>query len=108
VTILEGWTLETTHYWPELKVANYLKTKLGIDSPVYMFSHSIGVVPLLAAYKAIIEREKIDAILLVDGGTDSLMFGNEQDVGTPTEDMTSICAVNMIKNVKTKILFNIG
>jgi len=44
----------------------------------------------------------------VDGGTDSLMFGNEQEVGTPTEDMTSICAVNMIKNVKQKILVNIG
>jgi len=60
------------------------------------------------AYKTIIEREKIEAILLVDGGTDSLMFGNEEELGTPTEDMTSICAVNMIKNVKQKILFNIG
>jgi len=73
-----------------------------------MFSHDVGVVQLHAAYKAIIEREKIDAILLVDGGTDSIMFGNEEDLGTPTEDMTSICAVNMLTNVKQKILFNIG
>ncbi|GLY74198.1 DUF1152 domain-containing protein [Actinoallomurus iriomotensis] len=38
-------------------------------------------------------RLDIDAVVLVDGGTDILMRGNESDVGTPEEDMTSLAAV---------------
>lgn len=34
-----------------------------------------------------------------DGGTDSLMFGNESGLGTPSEDMSSIAAVYDLKNV---------
>jgi len=73
-----------------------------------MFSQSIGVPPLRAAYEAIVAKHNIDAILLVDGGTDSLMFGNEGGLGTPTEDMTSIAAVRSVSGVKKKILFNLG
>lgn len=42
-----------------------------------------------------------------DGGTDSLMRGDESGLGTPTEDMASIAAVNKLK-VRTKILMCIG
>jgi len=103
-----GWTKEKIYYWPEFQVADWFRTKEGIEVPVYMFEHDIGVVPLLQAYKVIVERHNIEAVILVDGGTDSLMFGNEQGVGTPTEDMTSICAVDLLPNVKKKLLFNIG
>jgi len=36
------------------------------------------------------------------------MFGDEEGLGTPTEDMTSIASVMEVKNVKTKILINVG
>ncbi len=42
----------------------------------------------------------IDCVILVDGGTDSLMRGDEKQLGTPTEDMTSIAAVSMLDSVK--------
>jgi len=103
-----GWTVSREHYWPELKVAQWLHKNEGIEAPVFMFAHEIGVQPLKFAYEKIVTMHNIDAILLVDGGTDSIMFGNEAALGTPVEDMTSICAVNLISNVKKKILFNIG
>ncbi|MEV5749895.1 DUF1152 domain-containing protein [Actinoallomurus sp. NPDC052308] len=40
-----------------------------------------------------VTRLGIDAIVLVDGGTDILMRGDEAGVGTPEEDMTSLAAV---------------
>lgn len=46
--------------------------------------------------KRLIIRE-IDCVILVDGGTDSLMRGDEVELGTPTEDMSSIAAIHQLK-----------
>jgi len=37
-----------------------------------------------------------------------LMFGDEPELGTPAEDMLSICTVHLLKRVKTKLLVNLG
>ena len=72
-----------------------------------MFTRT-GVQGLAEAYQKVVEREKIDTIIVCDGGTDSLMFGNEPGLGTPQEDMTTIAAVNSLKSVNQKFLFCIG
>jgi hypothetical protein len=62
--------------------------------PVYAFAKS-GIRPLREAYQFIIDRRAIDAVLLVDGGTDSVLFGDEPGLGTAVEDaisMTAACA----------------
>lgn len=38
-------------------------------------------------------RLEVDAVVLVDGGADLLMFGDAPGLGTPAEDMTSLAAV---------------
>lgn len=63
-----------------------------MDSTVYAFPRT-GVRPLQDAYRELVRRLDIDAIVLVDGGTDILMRGDEAGVGTPEEDMTSLAAV---------------
>lgn len=65
------------------------------EVPVYTFERT-GVVPLTEVYRALVDHLKLDAIVLVDGGTDSIMRGDEIGLGTPTEDMASICAVNQV------------
>jgi hypothetical protein len=40
-----------------------------------------------------VDRHAIEAIVLVDGGTDILMRGDEAGLGTPEEDMASLAAV---------------
>ncbi|WP_405137339.1 DUF1152 domain-containing protein [Nocardia sp. NBC_01388] len=39
------------------------------------------------------EHLGVDALVLVDGGTDILLRGDESGLGTPQEDMTSLAAV---------------
>ncbi|MEV6632884.1 DUF1152 domain-containing protein [Actinoplanes sp. NPDC051470] len=59
---------------------------------MYAFPRT-GVQPLRAAYRHLVDELDIDAIVLVDGGTDILMRGDEDGLGTPVEDMTSLAAV---------------
>jgi hypothetical protein len=47
---------------------------------------------LRAAYGLIMERHDIDLCLLVDGGTDSVLFGGEPSLGTVMEDAISTVA----------------
>lgn len=51
-----------------------------------------GVRPLAAAYRALIARLAIDAIILIDGGIDAVLRGDEIRLGTPSEDLTSLAA----------------
>jgi hypothetical protein len=53
----------------------------------------VGVDPLNKVYKRLNKRYNFDAVILIDGGTDSLMFGDEEGLGTPQEDITSMSAV---------------
>jgi hypothetical protein len=77
-------------YFPEKWLAEWL-VRRGQPSPIYAFAKS-GVKPLTEAYKLIVGRHSIDLILLVDGGTDSILFGDEPGLGTATEDAISTVA----------------
>lgn len=75
-------------YAPELHLARWLGSR-GIHAPVYAFER-VGARPIREAYAVLAERLDLDAIVLVDGGTDSLMRGDEFDLATPEEDVASI------------------
>lgn len=95
-------------YFPEYYLTQWLKDRFGENVPVYAFHRETGVAQLSNAYSKIISKHGIDAIVLVDGGTDSLMFGFEERMGTPTEDQTSIVAVSSLEEVPVKLLACIG
>ncbi|WP_018348778.1 DUF1152 domain-containing protein [Longispora albida] len=78
-------------YFPERTLATWLASE-GLPSTVYAFS-GCGVAPLRQAYQDLSEHLGIDAVVLVDGGTDILMRGDETGLGTPEEDMASLAAV---------------
>jgi hypothetical protein len=92
-------------YFPELYLARWLKGE-GADARVFAFEKS-GVVQLRQAYEALVNELALDAIVLVDGGSDSLLRGDEASLGTPAEDMASIAAVDDV-DVPTKLLASIG
>jgi hypothetical protein len=85
-------------YFPERTLARWLDTR-GLPSTVYAFPRT-GVRPLRAAYRALIARLDIDAVVLVDGGTDILMRGDEAGLGTPEEDMSSLAALAGVPDVR--------
>jgi hypothetical protein len=63
--------------------------------------------PLRDAYKHIARKHGIDTVVLVDGGTDSLMFGNEEGLGTPQEDSCSMAAA-FRSGITHQFLLSIG
>lgn len=92
-------------YFPERTLARWLAST-DRDPIVYAFPSS-GVQPLRAAYRALIERLHLDAIILIDGGTDILLRGDEAGLGTPQEDMTSLAAVAGIPGI-TRLVVSVG
>ncbi|MDQ7037291.1 MAG: DUF1152 domain-containing protein [Anaerolineae bacterium] len=66
-----------------------------------------AVETLKAAYKHLVKKFNIDTLILVDGGVDSLMRGNEQAPGSLLEDTISLIAIEDL-DVPTKILATIG
>jgi hypothetical protein len=79
-------------YFPERALARWLRAR-GLASTVFAFE-KVGVRPLTRAYETLRGKLALDGIVLVDGGTDILMFGDEAGLGTPQEDMTSLAAVS--------------
>jgi hypothetical protein len=65
----------------------------GRTAPIYAFAKS-GARPLSAAYSWIGDHHQIGLIVLIDGGTDCIIFGDEPGLGTVVEDAVSIVAVD--------------
>ncbi|MBI3726517.1 DUF1152 domain-containing protein [bacterium] len=93
-------------YAPEVHLARFLRAEGLGNVPIYCLART-GVKPLVEAYGVLAERLDLDAVVLVDGGTDSLMRGDEPGLGTPEEDIASILAVDAL-DVPTKVLACLG
>jgi len=78
-------------YLPERSLARWLGRN-GFPAVVYAFPR-VGVQPLRAAYRRLITHLGATAVVIVDGGTDMLLRGDESDLGTPQEDMATLAAV---------------
>lgn len=81
-------------YFPEKYICEWFRS-LGTEMTIYTFMKR-GVTSLAAAYGYLRTRFNIDLIVLVDGGSDSLMAGDEHQLGTPAEDMMSMFAVHSL------------
>jgi hypothetical protein len=78
---------------------------------MYAYYARAFTVPLLRRfYEHIVQKHAVDCILLVDGGSDSLMAGDEAGLGDPVEDTVSVAAVATLTNsrVQLKALLCIG
>lgn len=97
---VEPATIGCDDYFPERYLAELLGTSVWAIEKV-------GVAPVRAAYRYLVDELALDAIVLVDGGTDILMRGDEAGLGTPAEDMTSLAAVHGLE-VSTKLIACVG
>lgn len=82
------------YYFPEKHLSQWFRDR-GREVPVYAI-HRTGPKPVADAWRALVEELRPDTVVLVDGGTDSLMRGDEVGLGTPVEDMCSIAAVDAL------------
>jgi hypothetical protein len=101
-------TVEATgedRYFPERRLAEWFAHR-GDHVPVFAFE-KVGVRPLRAAYEALVAHLDVEAVVLVDGGTDILMRGDEAGLGTPVEDMSSLAAASRL-DVAEKLVLCLG
>jgi hypothetical protein len=95
-----------TKYFPEMHLSAWLTARYG-ETPVCAIAPS-GARPVSAAYRWLAETLKPDAVILVDGGTDSLMRGDEAGLATPEGDAVSLLAAQALKDVPQKFLVCLG
>ncbi|KAJ5072528.1 hypothetical protein M0811_01543 [Anaeramoeba ignava] len=100
-------TVKPQFYFPEYFLSLYFKEKHKESVTIYTFPR-LGLKPIKKAYKKLTKFLKCDCIITVDGGTDSLMFGDEDGLGTPEEDSISVLSVASCKSVPIKILACVG
>lgn len=94
-------------YFPELFLSQWFHRELGQDLTVWCFAKT-GARPLLAGYRQLIRHLGIDAIVLIDGGVDSLARGDEHQMGTIIEDGLSLAVVNELDEVPVRIVGCLG
>lgn len=94
-------------YFPEFHLVNWFKQKRDEEVTIWSF-HKTGAAPLTENYKILADHLSLDGILLVDGGVDSLVRGDEAELGTAVEDLTSLYAVNQLSHISTRLIACIG
>jgi hypothetical protein len=104
---VDRFTRGAERYFPEHSLCEVLAAAGHEDPIVYCFEKT-GAEPLLSAYRHLVAAHRIDAVVLIDGGTDILMRGDEPGLGTPAEDMTSLAAVAGLDEVATRLVACLG
>ncbi|MFT4295980.1 MAG: DUF1152 domain-containing protein [Micropruina sp.] len=92
-------------YFPERTLVRWLRSE-GYDWEVHAIARA-GVRPVKLAYDSLIDDFAPDALVLVDGGTDILLRGDESGLGTPEEDAVSLVATSQL-TVPTKLVVSLG
>jgi hypothetical protein len=105
VTEIDADTEGSPEYFPEKVLAEWFRGR-GEEVSIFCFQRT-GVTTLMQAWKALQQELRFEAVVLVDGGTDSLMRGDETRLGTPQEDMANIAAVHALK-LQCKVLTCLG
>jgi hypothetical protein len=99
------------HYGPEVHVCSFLDASFPGDAPhaVYAYYARAFCAPVLRdLYSGWVREHAIDAVVVVDGGSDSLMVGDEEGLGDPIEDAVSLAAISSLEGPETKILVSVG
>lgn len=97
----------SNHFFSELYLAQWFRHKRHQEMTIWCFEKT-GVRPLIENYRALITHLSIDSILLVDGGVDSLLRGDEAEIGTLLEDTVSLIAVGELSDIPKRIVACLG
>jgi hypothetical protein len=93
------------YYYSEGYLSDWFSKRA--DEQTIWLMPNLGVGQLQKAYERLVDKLKIDALILVDGGVDSLARGDEQGPGSMLEDTISLLAVENLP-IPVKILSTIG
>jgi len=107
-------TAQTGHaeaYAPEVHLCSFLDTRRPERDAHFAYasnSRTFSVPTLRRFYEQLVREHAVDAVVLVDGGSDALMVGDELGLGDPIEDAVSVQAVAALEQVSCKVLLSAG
>lgn len=90
-------------YFPELYLARWFAEERDEQVKIWSF-HKTGTGPLLENYRILVDHLQIDGILLIDGGVDSLVRGNEQETASLIEDAISLYVINELSDIPVRLM----
>ncbi len=102
---IDAGTRGSDEYFPEQLLCRWFREQ-DEELTVYCFQRT-GVQTLKTAWEMLVDELSLDCIILADGGTDSLMRGDEAGLGTPQEDLANIAAVHSL-GIPQKVLCCLG
>ena len=82
-------------YCPEAWLAGWLQAQ-GRGDRVWCLRKA-GVEPLRCALQLLADHCGADTLILVDGGVDLILRGDETSIGTPTEDLAMLAAARRVR-----------
>jgi hypothetical protein len=106
VLVVDSGTRGPSDYFPELVLHEWL-TEHGLATTIYTFGRT-GVQNAAEAFRQIGQAVQPDTVILVDGGTDILMRGDEPSLGTPLEDISSLLGAHLLRGVERKYVVCLG
>ena len=92
-------------YFPERYLSQWYADR-GLRVPVYCYKAS-GPMVMIEIFQDLVKELQLDTLVLIDGGTDILMRGDEPSLGTPLEDMCSVAAADML-SLPHKFVVSLG
>lgn len=109
----DGWLIGTQGevqtpfpYQPEPHLADWFRKERQEEITIWLLPGEAPE-PLTMAYRELVDHLQPDALILVDGGVDSIMRGDEVGAGTLLEDTYSLVATEDLA-IPVKILACIG
>jgi hypothetical protein len=94
-------------YFPEKYLSEWFREQQNSEIIIWCFQKT-GVRPLFNNSHMLLDHLSIDGILLIDGGVDSLIQGDEKGVGTVVEDAISLYVVNEMDHIPVRILATVA
>lgn len=87
-------------YGPEVGMCQFLDEEYPSDKPHRVYAYNarhFTVATLTTLLSHICNENEVDAVVSVDGGSDSLMAGDEAGLGDPIEDATTVATIALLK-----------
>ena len=112
--LVTGSSEQRADYAPELGLCSFLDETWVDDAPhsIYASNARLFCVPmLLRLLRQLVAAHNVDTVVAIDGGSDSLMTGDEYGLGDPIEDcvsVTAVAALSAAEGVHRKLLVSCG
>jgi len=98
-------------YAPEAHLLSFLDQEYPASAPHTLYASDArewSQPTATSFYQQLVDEHGVDAAVCIDGGSDSLMAGNERGLGDPLEDAVSVSSLAKLERLGLRLLLSVG